>query len=261
MASERYEYTKTVWEDRWVERPRTYMETTNSDGSVTHTPAVGQVQKEGTPRDAEHMNKIEDGIEYAVDAVNDLADRVDVVEEDLAGHIADKNNPHNVTFWGAMAAAMANAGVREPDCSGTFTGTGKSGAITIDGFNVYGQKIITRDANNVAFTPSRVVIFIPWPKKPIHEAMIRNGYTTALSWIFPDEYSMAIDIGTNRNYYHSGCGNQYGTCSAGKMLSRDHGGAGVTTDGFAVGSMSNNDTDNTMHMNEKGKVYPYFAWK
>ena len=266
MASERYEYEKTVWTDRWVDRPRTYMETTNSDGSVTHTPAVGQVHQEGTPRDAEHMNKIEGGIEYAVDAVNDLADRVDVVEENLAGHIADKNNPHQVTFWAVMAAALGIAGVTEPTCSGVFTGTGKTDAmITVDGESVNAQKIITKDANDVAFTPRRVIIFIPGDKMPMSEAMAGFNASATLVpmiyWLLPDGYKSVIDIGTGRNYYHSGCGASNGTCSAGRMLARGHGGAGVTTDGFAVASYSNKDDDRVMYMNEKGKKYPWFAWK
>ena len=269
MTSERYEYTKTVWEDRRVERPRTYTETTNSDGSVTHTPAVGHVEKEGTPRDAEHMNKIEDGIEYAVDAVNDLVDRVDQVEEDLSAHVADKNNPHQVTFWETMAAAFGNLGWGKPDCVNTFTGSGKvSSPIVVDGKSVAAQKIITRDANEVAFTPSRVIIFIPGTKMPINELMLKGGNNSGISaqsaivnWLLPPGYMAAIEIGTGYNYYHSGCGTAYGTKTAGEMLDRDHGGAGVTEDGFAVGSYGNADVDTTMRMNEKGKVYPYFAWK
>lgn len=267
MASERYEYQKTVWTDRVVERPRTYTETTNSDGSVTHTPAVGNVIQEGTPRDAEHMNKVEDGIEYAVDAVNDLVDRVDVVEEDLAGHIADKNNPHQVTFWAVMAAALGIAGITEPTCSGVFTGTGKTdAAITVDGKSVYGQKIITKDANDVAFTPRRVLIFIPWNRQPMDEddlfARYANKNPLARTyWLMPEGYVTAIDIGPGRNYFHSGCPTNMGTATAGEMLARGHGGAGVTADGFVVGSYNNMDTDGTMHMNEKGKKYPWFAWK
>lgn len=267
MASERYEYQKTVWTDRIVERPRTYTETVNSDQSVTHTPAVGNVLQEGTPRDAEHMNKIEDGIEYAVDAVNDLADRVDVVEEDLAAHVADKDNPHEVTIWDALAAlGMA---FPKPDCSGTFTGSGKVSAnIVVDGKSVAAQKIITRDANDVAFTPSRVIIFIPGTKVPLNELALKNGYSNNIpaqsaigNWLLPPGYMAAIDFGTGYNYYHSGCGTAYGTKTAGEMLDRDHGGAGVTEDGFAVGSYNNKDVDDIMHMNEKGKVYKYFAWK
>lgn len=264
MASERYEYQKTVWTDRVVERPRTYTETTNGDGSVTHTPAVGDVIVEGTPRDAEHMNKIEDGIEYSVEAVNDLAGRVDQVEEDLSAHVADKNNPHEVTIWDALAAlGMA---FPKPDCSGTFTGSGKVGAnIVVDGKSVAAQKIITRDVNDVAFTPSRVIIFVPGVKTPQSENSFfpnngsKDGFPS--SWLIPDGYKFAIDIGTGYNYYHSGCSYSYGKSSAGEMLARGHGGAGVTTDGFAVGSYSNTDVDTTMYMNEKGKVYLYFAWK
>ncbi len=65
-------YTKTVWEDRVVQRPRTYTHTENDDQSVTHTPAPGLVVQEGTPRSAGNMNHIEQGIKDCVDAINNL---------------------------------------------------------------------------------------------------------------------------------------------------------------------------------------------
>ncbi len=65
-------YTKTAWEDRVVERPRTYTHIENTDESVTHTPAPGVVLSEGTPRNALNMNHIEQGIKDCADAINDL---------------------------------------------------------------------------------------------------------------------------------------------------------------------------------------------
>ena len=55
-------YVKTVWTDRIVERPMTYTETVNSDGSKTFTPAPGEVTEVGTPITASRMNNLEDGV-------------------------------------------------------------------------------------------------------------------------------------------------------------------------------------------------------
>ncbi|MEG2412384.1 MAG: hypothetical protein RSA29_10535 [Clostridium sp.] len=58
-------YTKTVWKDRIVEKPRTYDVTNNLDGSITLTPKSGLITEEGTPISASNMNNIEDGITKA----------------------------------------------------------------------------------------------------------------------------------------------------------------------------------------------------
>lgn len=60
-------YTKTIWKDRVVERPRTFMQRTNSDGSITLTPSEGQINEPGTPIIAKNMNNIEDKI-YELDS-------------------------------------------------------------------------------------------------------------------------------------------------------------------------------------------------
>jgi hypothetical protein len=55
-------YSKTTWADREVEKPRTYTSVTNADGTITLTPAEGQILVAGTPINAANMNKIENGI-------------------------------------------------------------------------------------------------------------------------------------------------------------------------------------------------------
>lgn len=52
-------YDKTIWKDRVVQRPRTYIETANPDGSITHIPSEGTVTEAGTPVNATNLNKIE----------------------------------------------------------------------------------------------------------------------------------------------------------------------------------------------------------
>lgn len=56
-------YEKTIWTNRVVEKPRTFIIKNNTDGTVTLVPAEGQVFEAGTPIIAKNMNKIEDAIE------------------------------------------------------------------------------------------------------------------------------------------------------------------------------------------------------
>lgn len=62
-------YSKTNWQDRAVQNPRTYTVTNNADGSITLAPKPGTVMQEGTPVNASNMNKIEDGIKAAHDVI------------------------------------------------------------------------------------------------------------------------------------------------------------------------------------------------
>ena len=57
-------YSRTYWQDRAVERPRTYTEAVNSDGSKTYTPAPGEVIQEGTPQSATNFNHLEEGLTH-----------------------------------------------------------------------------------------------------------------------------------------------------------------------------------------------------
>ena len=56
-------YEKTVWKNREVEKPRTFTKVDNPDGTITLTPAEGNIIEPGTPIIASNMNKIEDEIE------------------------------------------------------------------------------------------------------------------------------------------------------------------------------------------------------
>lgn len=55
-------YTPISWKDRIVERPRTYTEVMNSDGSRTDTPAPGEIQQAGTQISATNLNHMDNGI-------------------------------------------------------------------------------------------------------------------------------------------------------------------------------------------------------
>ena len=60
-------YTKTIWKNREVERPRTFRFQNNSDGTVTLIPAEGAIIEAGTPIIAINMNNIENAIEELYD--------------------------------------------------------------------------------------------------------------------------------------------------------------------------------------------------
>lgn len=63
-------YKRTVWKDRVVERPRTYNQVTNADGSVTQTNAPGEIIEPGTPQNATNFNNLEEGLLYYATAFN-----------------------------------------------------------------------------------------------------------------------------------------------------------------------------------------------
>lgn len=76
-------YVKTEWKDRLVEHPNRYEKTGETADEVTLVPKPGTVTAEGTPLSATNLNKIEQGIEDAHDAV--------------AAHEGRTDNPHAVT--------------------------------------------------------------------------------------------------------------------------------------------------------------------
>lgn len=55
-------YNRTLWVDETDQYENRYTETTNADGTITHTKVPGEVYVEGTPQSARNFNNIEDGI-------------------------------------------------------------------------------------------------------------------------------------------------------------------------------------------------------
>ena len=84
-------YNQTVWTNREVEKPRTYVMTDNGDGTITLTPSEGQVFAQGTPLDATNLNKMENQI-----AEND-------------SNLAGKVNKAGDTMTGALTGPTFNA--------------------------------------------------------------------------------------------------------------------------------------------------------
>lgn len=81
-------YTPTDWENREVERPRTYIMTENADGTVTLTPSEGQIFAAGTPIDAANLNKM---------------------EAQIAANDANKVSKAGDTMTGPLTATVLNA--------------------------------------------------------------------------------------------------------------------------------------------------------
>lgn len=58
-------YLKRVeWKDHVVQRPRTYTEVTNTDGSKTFTPAPGTIIQQGTAQSATNFNKMDEALQH-----------------------------------------------------------------------------------------------------------------------------------------------------------------------------------------------------
>lgn len=65
---------KTIWKNREVENPRTFIIQQNPDSTITLIPAEGTIIEPGTPIIAAIMNNIEDGIEEAHNSIGNIND-------------------------------------------------------------------------------------------------------------------------------------------------------------------------------------------
>ena len=58
-------YNKRInWKDHVTERPRTYKEVSNSDGSKTFTPAFGRILQQGVPQSATNFNAMDEALQH-----------------------------------------------------------------------------------------------------------------------------------------------------------------------------------------------------
>lgn len=57
-------YNKTTWGERQVEFPNRFTKVENEDGTITLTPAFGNVIQGGTPLSVQNMQKINDELEF-----------------------------------------------------------------------------------------------------------------------------------------------------------------------------------------------------
>lgn len=54
---------KRIWQDRVVEKPRTFNINNNPDGTVTLVPAPGTIIQQGTPVNAANLNGLEEDLD------------------------------------------------------------------------------------------------------------------------------------------------------------------------------------------------------
>jgi hypothetical protein len=97
-------YTPTVWKDRVVEKPRTYVMQDNGDGTITLIPEPGTIYEPGTPVNAPNMNKIENGLQAAASTADGAASAI-------SAHSARTDNPHGVTKAQVGLGSVQNYGV------------------------------------------------------------------------------------------------------------------------------------------------------
>ena len=88
-------YNRIGWKDHVVERPRTYTEVANGDGSKTFTPAPGEVLQQGTPQSATNFNQMDEATQHIAIAYDELfcitqallrnaQDEIDTLKEQVA---------------------------------------------------------------------------------------------------------------------------------------------------------------------------------
>jgi hypothetical protein len=87
-------YTKTNWTDRIVDKPLTYTQQTNADGTITLIPAEGTIVQSGTPITAA--------------ALNNLETQYDSAMADVAAGYMDKHATGLI--WGYAESTSYNAG-------------------------------------------------------------------------------------------------------------------------------------------------------
>ncbi|NLV58674.1 MAG: hypothetical protein GXY67_07870 [Clostridiales bacterium] len=87
-------FERIQWTDEVVERPETYEEAVNPDGSITHTQAHGEVLQEGTPQSASNFNRIEEGLQH-LSIAHDL---LEVTQQMKARELEEKQLQFSSTF-------------------------------------------------------------------------------------------------------------------------------------------------------------------
>ena len=109
------------WKDRIVERPRTYTETHNQDGSRTDTPSPGTIQEPGTQISATNLNQMDHGIQDAkvgaeliLNALRQIGWRTDALEKATVQETGTKTLTNTKSFpFNDSKSTVALTNVRE----------------------------------------------------------------------------------------------------------------------------------------------------
>lgn len=93
-------YNMTIWKDHVTDRPNTYNQTKNEDGTITQTRA-GNIIQQGTLQSADNFNNMENGIfenrEIALTLLQQAIQNKRAVE-DIEGEIINKTLTNNQEY-------------------------------------------------------------------------------------------------------------------------------------------------------------------
>lgn len=158
-------YTPINWQNRVVERPRTYSEVTNQDGTKTYTPAPGEVLQEGTPQSAQNFNIMDDGImdahvaaKLVLNALRQCGWRVEDLEKATVQETGTKTLTNSLKFPFNNSQVSVPLTNRRDNLNYvvvivSVTGTGNVGEVEVSDRLVNGFKIAyTGSAKSVAVT-------------------------------------------------------------------------------------------------------------
>jgi len=128
-------YVKTTWTDRIVQKPLTYTQQNNGDGTTTLIPAEGTITQSGTPITASALNNMEQGIANAFDA-------------NTGGDVTGRITCH-------LESHFSNGAYTDPRV-GTGAAIKASGGIASDNFYIGDSKcFVSRDVNSgTLFAPA-----------------------------------------------------------------------------------------------------------
>lgn len=77
------------WKDHIVERPRTYTEVLNGDGSKTFTAAPGEILQQGTPQSATNFDHMDEALQHVSIAYDLLQTTSQAIIRAMQDEIAD----------------------------------------------------------------------------------------------------------------------------------------------------------------------------
>ncbi len=178
---------------------------------------------------------------------------------DFDAHVADHNNPHQVTAAQAGAAPAVHThdagtdittGVLPVERGGTgvasYAALAALLAALLDANFIIGHFIgdgAFRKDITLGFQPSRVYMLPMFTGWEPGDSLPRAG---------------GFSFAPGENLYHQGCGDSAATCDADALFARRHGGAAVTETGFAAGY---GNSAGRQDININGKMYFYIAMR
>lgn len=115
-------YTKQTWTDRKVEKPLTFLMTTNADGSITLTPYPGVIEQEGSQLSASRFNHIEDGIANSVNKAGDtMTGRLNITNKGEFTGVSKTRTVNGIDYTATLGiGADASASLELHDASKTL---------------------------------------------------------------------------------------------------------------------------------------------